>query len=319
MMEKKDFLVQFSGNGYVSVAEGQSLLEAARAGGVPLFHRCGGQAKCSTCRVLVLKGISALLPPNEREKRLGEKMRFPCGVRLACQTRVSGNGVSIAPVVGNGADVAWYVGNESGEATEHVGREKALVLFFLDIRNFTIFVETHRAFDVIRLVRKLFKTFYAIIDRNGGKIVETTGDGFYAVFGLKNGQRQSVSGAVKAGYAILSELEGLNENYFKKSFCQPVAIGIGIHAGPAIEGSIKLGSDVHRVVMGYAVNIAARLQNATKELNNNFIISDEVYRLLSIPPEKYQKRSIGLRGVSRTMQVYLLGEPYAFNTSDPLP
>jgi hypothetical protein len=160
-------------------------------------------------------------------------MRFPRGVRLACQTRVSGNGVIIAPVVGNGANVAWCAANESGEATEHVGREKALVLFFLDIRNFTIFVETH--------------------------------------------------------------------------------------AGPAIEGSIKLGPDVHRVVMGYAVNIAARLQNATKELNNNFIISDEVYRLLSIPPEKYQKRSIGLRGVSRTMQVYLLGEPYAFNTSTPLP
>jgi adenylate cyclase len=89
--------------------------------------------------------------------------------------------------------------------------------------------------------------------------------------------------------------------------------------GPAIEGSIKLGPDVHRVVMGYAVNIAARLQNATKELNNNFIISDEVYRLLSIPPEKYQKRSIGLRGVSGRCRCTCWESRTLFNTSDPLP
>jgi hypothetical protein len=43
MMEKKGFLVQFSGNGYVSVAEGQSLLEAARAGGVPSFTAAGAR------------------------------------------------------------------------------------------------------------------------------------------------------------------------------------------------------------------------------------------------------------------------------------
>jgi adenylate cyclase len=65
------------------------------------------------------------------------------------------------------------------------------------------------------------------------------------------------------------------------------------------------------VVMGHAVNIAARLQNATKELNNSFVISEAVYRLLPASPGKYQKTTIALRGVSGPLRVYLLGEPFA--------
>jgi adenylate cyclase len=70
--------------------------------------------------------------------------------------------------------------------------------------------------------------------------------------------------------------------------------------------------------MGHAVNIAARLQNATKELNNSFIISDSIFRLLPVPPARYYKTSIDLRGVSRPLQVYLLGEPYTKRATDPV-
>ncbi len=73
------------------------------------------------------------------------------------------------------------------------------------------------------------------------------------------------------------------------------------------------------VVMGRPVNIAARLQNATKELDNSFIISEAVYRLLPVPPARYQRRSVTLRGIPGTMVVYLLGEPYAKPPTDPQP
>jgi adenylate cyclase len=102
-------------------------------------------------------------------------------------------------------------------------------------------VETHLAFDVIHIVRKLFTAFHTIIERNGGRIIETAGDGLYAVFGLRNNQSQSASAAVKTGYAILSELERLNGTYFKEYFCQTVAVGIGVHAGLAIKGNMRLG------------------------------------------------------------------------------
>ncbi len=56
MGNKESYLVKFAGEGLVMVADGQSLLEAAITAGIPMYHACGGQAKCSTCRVLVLEG-----------------------------------------------------------------------------------------------------------------------------------------------------------------------------------------------------------------------------------------------------------------------
>jgi adenylate cyclase len=310
-MKKEGYTVQFSGEGAVPVAEGKSLLEASIVEGIPLMHLCGGLARCSTCRVLVLEGAAALAPPTEPERRLKERMLFPLNVRLACQTRVKGDGAKVVRILRNESDINLYVGTEAGHATQQIGQEMELVMFFLDIRNFTFFVETHLAFDVIHIVRKLFIAFHAIIDGHGGRVIETAGDGMYAVFGLRTGLAPGAKAALEAGYAILAELERLNDTYFKEYFCQTVAIGIGIHAGKAIKGNIRLGHDNHMVVMGHAVNIAARLQNATKELNNSFIISDAVYQLLPTPPAQFRKTSVALRGVSGPLRVYLLGEPYS--------
>jgi adenylate cyclase len=317
MMKKEKHIVQFAGEGSVPVAEGESLLEAALAEGIPLMHLCGGDARCSTCRVLVLAGTAALAPPGDRERRLKDRMLFPPDVRLACQTRVTGEGAKVTRILRDASDIDLYVGPQAGAATQQIGQERELVLFFLDIRNFTYFVETHLAFDVIHIVRKLFTAFHAIIDRHGGRIIETAGDGMYAVFGLKTGLAPSAKAAVEAGYGVLAELDRLNQSYFEPYFDQPIAVGIGIHAGQTIKGNIRLGRDNHTVVMGHAVNIAARLQNATKELNNSFVISEAVYRLLPTPPARFRKTTIALRGVSGPLRVYLLGEPYSGTTTPP--
>src|SRR5688572_17724033 len=64
--------------------------------------------------------------------------------------------------------------------TQETEIEKDMALFFLDIRNFTPLVEKHQALDVIHIVKKLFSTFQNIIRIHHGRIIETSGDGFYA-------------------------------------------------------------------------------------------------------------------------------------------
>ena len=61
--------------------------------------------------------------------------------------------------------------------------------------------------------------------------------------------------------------------------------------------------------MGFPVNVAARLQNATKELNNNLIVSKEVFDLLHTPIAGTRK-SITLKGVKNPLTVYLVGKSY---------
>jgi adenylate cyclase len=87
------------------VEENETILNAAIKAGIPLTHVCGGTARCTTCRVLVLDGVdSGVIPRNEEEARLADKLCFDPKVRLACQSRVTGN-VRVRRLVLDDADI----------------------------------------------------------------------------------------------------------------------------------------------------------------------------------------------------------------------
>jgi adenylate cyclase len=168
----------------------------------------------------------------------------------------------------------------------------------------------HLAFDVIHIIRKLFSIFQKIIEDNGGRIIETMGDGFYAVFGCGSGRQGSVLGAVQSGLMILKEVDSLNETYFKPYFEEIIQVGMGVHIGKVISGEIRVGSIDRRFAMGLPVNIAARLQNATKELNNSFIVSAEAYDHLPEPLQTHTSTYVRLKGIANEVKVFLVGEAY---------
>ncbi|HEV7423738.1 MAG TPA: adenylate/guanylate cyclase domain-containing protein, partial [Candidatus Paceibacterota bacterium] len=240
---------------------------------------------------------------------LKNQMHFPPNVRLACQTRVMGGSVRLRRIIQDETDIGLYVGSAAGDSTQQLGEERVMALLFFDIRNFTQIVENHLAFDVIHIIRKLFSSFQSSIEENKGHIVETTGDGLYAVFDLEKRKDRSAQLAVRAGHAMLGDLEILNETYFIPNFEERIEAGIGVHIGKVVSGTVRVGSQMHWVVMGYAVNIASRLQTATKELNNDFIVSSEVYDLLN-DSSGPQPQSVILKGVTNPLVVYSIGKPY---------
>ncbi|MBL6447825.1 adenylate/guanylate cyclase domain-containing protein [Fulvivirga sp. 29W222] len=197
--------------------------------------------------------------------------------------------------------------------TQDKEEEREMALFFLDIRNFTPLVEKHMAHDVIYIIRKLFSTFQTIIRSNHGQIIETSGDGFYAAFGFDRPVKSAVASAIKAGKAILESLEGLNENVFIKKLNHRIDVGIGLHAGRVATGTIHLNGKDHLIVMGYPVNIAARLEAATKELNNSLIISASAFEMLNDPPTGQPTAEISLKGVAGPFRIHLLGKSYNGN------
>jgi adenylate cyclase len=309
MKENGENLIEFIGEKVIAIKEEQSILDASLSAGIPHFHACGGNAKCSTCRVLVIEGNDRLTPPNQKESFLKSLMHFPRNVRLACQTRVTASPVKLRRIIQDETDIGLYVGSAAGDSTQQLGEERDLALMFLDIRNFTHIVESHSAFDVIHIIRKLFSSFQSRIEINKGKIVETTGDGMYAVFGYETEKQESAQAAVQTAYSMLEDLQILNETYFIPHFEERIKAGIGIHTGKVVSGSVRVGTENHSVVMGFPVNIASRLQNATKELNNEFIVSSDIFNLLIDPPA-LTSQSIFVKGVSHPLTVYLMGNPY---------
>ena len=74
----------------VEAAEGRKLVLALEDGGIDILHRCGGNAKCTTCRVEILEGDAGETQDAERE-RLARETGLAENVRLSCQVHVRGD------------------------------------------------------------------------------------------------------------------------------------------------------------------------------------------------------------------------------------
>ena len=288
----------------------ESILEASLKKEIPFCCECGGKARCSTCRILIVKGEENLSEINAAEAKLRTYFELPKNVRLACQTYVKSGSVKIKRIMNDESDYPLYLRNKLNK-NENIGRELRLCLLFLDVRNFTPFAEQHLAFDVIHIIRKLFFNFEKIIQQFEGKIIETNGDGLYVAFGFEKTTKASVLDTVNCGFAILKELKRLNTEYFQRYFNEEIEVGIGAHLGKVATGDLLLENRPHQIVMGYAVNVAARIQELTKKLDNSFVISEAVYELLDTPPEA-EVSSEKMKGVKEAFRLYKIGEHFQY-------
>lgn len=302
--------IEFVGEKIIDIEKGQSVLDASLKAGIPHFHACGGNAKCSTCRILVLEGLENLAPENKKEALLRKNLFFPAKIRLACQTTVESGPVKIERIIKDETDFSLFLDKNSPKTgNQQLGEERELALFFLDIRNFTPFIETYLPFDVIHIMRRLFFIFHNVIQKLNGEIIETAGDELYAVFGLRTTTREAADNALQASRQIAKELDAFNETYLKKYFFIAFEVGIGIHLGKVIVGNIRIGHKNNMSVMGLAVNVASRLQASTRELNNSIVVSESLLRHSS--SETYgETREVRLKGIHDKVVVYLLGEPF---------
>ena len=88
----------------VEIAPDKTVLQAAIEGHIPLSHICGGQTRCTTCRVRVLEGIENCNPRTDQEQLVADQSHFPENVRLGCQTTVNGD-VSLRRLVVDEGDL----------------------------------------------------------------------------------------------------------------------------------------------------------------------------------------------------------------------
>jgi ferredoxin len=79
--------VTVEGEKAFDVAEGTKLVLAIEDAGIDIMHRCGGNARCTTCRVEVLQGDPGPMEELERERLAREEALAP-NIRLSCQIRV---------------------------------------------------------------------------------------------------------------------------------------------------------------------------------------------------------------------------------------
>lgn len=261
----------------IDVQEKQTLLNASLAAGIPHTHVCGGNARCSTCRVIVLEGLDNVDPPNAEEQALAARLGLPREVRIACQATVRGP-TRVRRLVLDEDDVALV--NRLRKAKVDLvpmGEEIRVAILFSDIRGFTPFSEALLPYDVIHVLNRYFETIGTAVVAEGGFINNYMGDGFMALFGV-DGQPNAPLRAVRSALAMLDLMQSKISPYLMRTYGRSFDVGIGIHYGEAVVGPIGSADRKTMTAIGDAVNFASRIESANKEVGTRLLISDATYR-----------------------------------------
>ncbi len=289
--------IRYADGGSVRVPRGYSVLEASRLGGIPHNSVCGGRGRCSTCRVKVLEGIAALPAAGEIERATLTRIHAAADVRLACQLRPAGS-IKVAPLVA--AD--RHPGDPATAGLVTPGREQEVAILFCDIRSFTAISDRKLPFDTVFLLNRYFAVVGKAVEDAGGRLDKFIGDGAMAIFGLNVAREEACRQALVASAAIIRDLARVSEE-LADELRRPLRIAIGIHAGPAIVGTMGYGRAMGVTAIGDTVNIASRLESVAKELDAAIVISEQAAALSGIDMTGYEMRTVEIRGRSQPLRL----------------
>ena len=154
--------------------------------------------------------------------------------------------------------------------------KRDVCVMFLDIRDFTSFAEKRTPEEVVRYLESLFEFMIEIVNRHHGVINKFLGDGFMAVFGAPLSEGSDCLNGVAAAREILLRLD----EEVAQGNILPTSVGIGLHAGEAVTGSI--GSSLRReyTVIGDVVNLASRIEKLNKQFRSHLLVSEMVWQSL---------------------------------------
>jgi adenylate cyclase len=286
----------------VEVNEGETILLAALRAGIAHTHLCGGSARCSTCRVIIIEGLENCAPRNPEEQCIADMLRFDPKVRLACQTVVTGN-VKLRRLI---TDILEDVESTSlyieGVEPCSIGLEKYVLILFSDIKGFTPFAENLLPYDVIYALNLYFQKVGEVIERHGGVINNYMGDGFMALFEAADPAEGALR-STKAGLELIEAVQDL-EPYLKELYHKSFQIRVGLHYGQVVAGKLGSPGNKRMTVIGDTVNLASRIEAANKQAGTQFLISKDTYALVKEKVRTGQRVRVTLPGKSGEYELY---------------
>ncbi|PPR76999.1 MAG: Adenylate cyclase 1 [Alphaproteobacteria bacterium MarineAlpha2_Bin1] len=287
-------------NKEIEISQDESILTASLRNNITHSSACGGNGKCSTCRVQIISGIKNCSNPNEIEKKISKKLSFPDDIRLACQTSILGD-VRLKRLILDKRDLKSNNQTLSNKITS-VGNIKNLTVMFCDIKGFTNFSESLSAYDVIFILNKYFSIMREIIIKNGGEINNYIGDAILAVFGMEENSQQ-VLRSVNAAILMIEAMDEFKK-YLFMSYKQDFDLRIGIHYGEVIVGSVGEEKDKKITVIGDTVNIASRIEQINKDADTRLLVSEAAYEQIKTSVEINNYLRLKLRGSSKLFSLY---------------
>jgi adenylate cyclase len=182
------------------------------------------------------------------------------------------------------------------------GSEREIAVMFADIRGFTALSEGRLPYDVVFILNRYFAAMGRAVESAGGRVDKFVGDGVMALFGVEQDAATGCRAALAAARLMSERLVELNES-LSAELTEPLRIGIGLHAGPAIVGEMGYGDASAITAIGDSVNTASRLEGLTKEYAAELVVSLEVIARAGLVLPDGRRDEIEIRGKREKLAV----------------
>jgi adenylate cyclase len=296
-------MLAHAGGRSVPILPGATVLETLRENGIAHASVCGGRARCTTCRILVSKGLDRLPAASGLEAIALERIGATPGLRLACQIRPTAD-IAVMPLLA--ADASAIDGTVRGGLE---GRERPITVVFVDMRGSTTLGEAKLPYDVLFILNQFFHEMTKALAATNGHYSQFTGDGLMALYGLyEDDPARGAADALRGAREMLAALDQLNYR-LRNDLKEPLRIGIGIHYGEAIVGAMGPPRSQIITAIGDTINTCARLESLTKEFDCVLIVSRPAAEAGGLDVEGRDLRQAPVKGRMEPVEFYTLHWP----------
>ncbi|MDC0322196.1 response regulator, partial [Verrucomicrobiales bacterium] len=187
-------------------------------------------------------------------------------------------------------------------------RNAEVTVLFCDIRKFSTISERLGPEQTIGWLSGVMGEFSTSVIENGGVLVDYTGDELLALWGAPNEDPDHAEKACNAALEISGKLEALNEKW-RPIVKAETAIGIGVNTGQALVGNIGTYRKFKYGPLGTTVNLASRVQGATKYLRTPLLVTGNTREHLSWGFNTRRLCSVRVNNIREPVELFEIAPP----------
>lgn len=185
------------------------------------------------------------------------------------------------------------------------GHESEITVLFTDIRGFSRISETLNPRETCNFVADVMEELTSCVMSFEGVVANYSGDGIMAMWNAPAVQADHAIMACKAALAMVARMSAVQERW-KNKISYPVKVGIGINSGMALCGNTGSKMKFQYGALGHTVNLASRIEGATKAMGVPILISGSTKSLVGSTFATRRIRKIRVVGINEPVDIYQL-------------
>jgi adenylate cyclase len=183
------------------------------------------------------------------------------------------------------------------------GRLCEITVLFSDLRGFSTFSHGATPAQVMELLNQVHSRLVEVVFAHEGTLDKYLGDGLMAYFGAPLPQADHAARALRCAHAMKAAFNALNLTRGQEGKA-PLRLSIGLHSGPALVGAIGAANRREFTVVGDTVNLAARMENLTRQYGTELLLSGATVKMIGREHEFRLLAETTVRGRAESVRIF---------------